>query len=70
MEKGICLLNEEARPGPAVEFYSYATGELEQITVLPEKARGSIAVSQDGQSLLYTKREYVSSDIMLVENFQ
>ena len=70
LEEGICHLNRDAKPGPAIEFYSFATRELEQITVLPEKARGSIAVSPDGQWLLYDQEEYASSDIMLVENFR
>ena len=70
LEEGICLRNRKAKPGPAIEFYSFATGELEQITVIPPEASSSITVSPDGQWLLYGLRKYESTDIKLVENFR
>ena len=69
-EKGICYLNRQADPGPAIEFYDFATGGSSTVTVLEDPPAGwGLSVSPDGRWILYVRRES-ESDIMLVENFR
>lgn len=73
-ERGICWLNREAAPQPAIEFFNFATQRTTQL-VRFERARvpggpPGIAVSQDGQWALYWQVDQTDNDIMLVENFR
>jgi hypothetical protein len=56
-----------------VSVFDFKTGEVEDVFPIEHKiphTAGSIAVSPDGQWLLFTQREGTGSDIMLVENFR
>ncbi len=83
MDRGICFLDRRPVPGPAVQLYSFGTGELTQINVLENARVGNdprvtrwrgnapnFAVSPDGRWILYVQRDQTESDIMLVENFR
>jgi eukaryotic-like serine/threonine-protein kinase len=74
LKDGICFLNHEAEPQPAIEFFSFATRRTKQIIRLEKrKAPGGASVldvSRDGQSIIYWQVDQLDSDIMLVENFR
>ncbi len=67
---GIYFIRREAT-GPTIRFYSFLSGWSTPIASLddvPEEP--SLAVSPDGQVLLYTHVDHNESDILLVEDFQ
>ena len=75
LHQGIVLLNRRATPGPAIEFFSFATQQSARIAALPKEATTSIgppglAVSPDGRWILYVQVDRLESDIVLVENFR
>ena len=69
-DRGIYFIRREATI-PSIRFYSFATGWSSPVATLgavPEEP--SLAVSPDGQTLLYTHIDRDESDILLVEGFQ
>ena len=73
VDRGIYFVNTEAKPGPAIEFFSFATRRLTQVAVMekdPFRGIPGLAVSADGQWILYAQLDQGGSDIMLVENFR
>ena len=74
LEEGICILDSEAIPQPAIEFFNFATRRMTQLARIdkakvPQGAPG-LAVSQDGHWVLYWQVDEIDNDIMLVENFR
>ena len=71
-DSGIYWLNRLASPRPAIEFLSFATGRVTRaVTPLGAYDAGSgFAVSPDGRWLVFTQREYSSSDIMMIEGIR
>jgi Tol biopolymer transport system component len=69
-EKGICYINRQANPGPAIEYYDFATGGVRTITLLEDQPGiWGFSVSPDGRWILYEHVE-IHREIMLVENFR
>jgi hypothetical protein len=69
-ERGICYLNREAEPGPAIELFEFGSGQVSRVAVLEEQpSPWGLSVSPDGRWILYV-REESTSDLMLVENFR
>jgi Tol biopolymer transport system component/DNA-binding winged helix-turn-helix (wHTH) protein len=59
--------------GPVLEFFSFATGRVNEVTRLvkgPEKYIPGLAVSPDGRSILYVQMDRSGSDLMMVEDFR
>lgn len=72
-ERGVYFLNPDAKGGPAVSVFDPKTRLMETVVRLKHEIppRGnSLAVSKGDEWLLFTQRETVGSDIMLVENFR
>lgn len=73
IEQGICFLNPRALPQPTIEFFSFATSKVTQLSRLErDRAFGGsprLAVSADGKWILYGQVDQSDNDIMLVENF-
>jgi len=69
-QDGICYINRQADPGPAIELVEFATGRVSTVTVLEGRpiSRG-LSVSPDQRSILYVRLE-TETDIMLVENIR
>ena len=69
---GIYFIN----PGPpraGIDFFEFASARIVRLVDLPGRPApwgGPLAISPDGQRLLYPQLDGVSSDIMLVENFR
>jgi dipeptidyl aminopeptidase/acylaminoacyl peptidase len=62
LDKGICILNMDAKPRPAIEFYDFATGGRRLLDVLPKDAEiygggTAIAAPPDGQWILFGIQE-------------
>jgi Tol biopolymer transport system component len=71
-EQGIYFLDLQARPGPTVQFFDFASQQSNAIAQLEKNPSEDIAfctVSPDGQWILYSVRSF-SWDIMLVEHFR
>jgi hypothetical protein len=68
---GLYLFNPNARTDFNVEFFSFTTQRLTQVARLAgvNEFFSGLTVSPDGRWLLYTQRDPLSADIMLVENF-
>jgi Tol biopolymer transport system component/tRNA A-37 threonylcarbamoyl transferase component Bud32 len=54
----------------SIQFFSFATAKTETITTVERPYLGSLTVSPDGQTILYSQFDQLGSDLMLVENFR
>jgi Tol biopolymer transport system component/predicted Ser/Thr protein kinase len=73
VDGGIYYVNTEVRSHPAIEFFSFATGQVKQIAAMEKEAPDlypGLAVSPDQRSILYAQVDRAESDIILVENFR
>jgi Tol biopolymer transport system component len=68
-EEGIYFINE-TEDSYSLEFLSFPTGDVIKITKLGKDWAGYLAVSFDHRRILYSRRERLESDILLVENFR
>ena len=73
--EGVCFFDPTLSPAPAVKFFNFASRQVTTLVTLdPAKsfaALGSrIAVSPDGQWVLYSQIDQNDYEIMLVENFR
>jgi hypothetical protein len=69
---GIYFVDGDA-PSPGIAFFDFATRRVRRVFDAPGRfQRGSagLAVSPQGDRLLYSQRDAVTGDIMLVENFR
>jgi Tol biopolymer transport system component/serine/threonine protein kinase len=72
-DRGIYFMNPEAKPRPAVELFDFTTQEMSHVVAIEKglpRSGNSLAVSPDGQWLLYVQQEQSGANIMLVENFR
>ena len=71
VENGIYYLDTKTKPG--INFFDTATHRITRVfdleNVLARKAPG-LAISPDKKTILYTQRDALNSDIILVENFR
>jgi Tol biopolymer transport system component/DNA-binding winged helix-turn-helix (wHTH) protein len=71
-ESGLYLLDVDAEPRPAVEFYSFATRRITPVLSLEQKPSSwsaSLSASRDGRTIFYTQFD-PQSVIKMVENFR
>lgn len=73
MEYGIANVALQAQPNPTIDFYSFATGKWTTLLSV-ERSKiagfgGRVAMSPDGQWIVYSQTDQTVNDIMLVENF-
>jgi hypothetical protein len=70
---GICLLNLEAVPQPAIEFFNLSTHRMVRLVRLDRSkvpfGAAVLDVSQDGQWIIFWQVDQFETEIMLVENF-
>jgi dipeptidyl aminopeptidase/acylaminoacyl peptidase len=71
-DRGVVILNLEAKPRPAIEFYSFATNERTQLPVLPSTGKvigsgTSISVAPDGRWIVYHQEGRPASGIRASE---
>jgi Tol biopolymer transport system component/DNA-binding winged helix-turn-helix (wHTH) protein len=70
-ESGLYLLDVDAEPGPAVEFYNFATRRITPVLSLEKKPGPwlpSLSASRDGRTVFYSQSD-PESVIKMVENF-
>ncbi len=73
VEDGIYYLNKNSEPGPALEFFEFATRQSQRIAVLTGNYsvyHGGLTVSPDRRWIVYSQTSRTSNEIMLVENFR
>jgi Tol biopolymer transport system component/DNA-binding winged helix-turn-helix (wHTH) protein len=71
-ESGLYLLDADAEPRPAIEFYSFATRRITPVLSLensPSDWQPSLSASRDGRTLFYTQYD-PQSVIKMVEHFR
>jgi dipeptidyl aminopeptidase/acylaminoacyl peptidase len=56
--------------GPFLQFFSFATGTTERLPEPPKPLRYGVAISPDGDFLVYSQADYQTSELMVVENFR
>jgi len=69
---GIYFVDTEGSPQPALRYFHLGTGRVSHVMALPGKPIPrwpGMAVSPDGEWLLYTQMDHRGGDLMLVENF-
>jgi len=64
------VLAKRGDGGPVIAFYDFETGQLEDVTRVPNIAVPSLTVSPDGLSFLYARVEQRVSDVMMIDGFQ
>jgi Tol biopolymer transport system component len=71
VDDGIYFINTAVKGAYAIDFFSFATRQVKRITVIENVNEfvSGLAVSPDGQRILYTQQDSLAGDIMLVENF-
>jgi Tol biopolymer transport system component len=73
VDGGIYFVNVEVKQHPTIEFFSFSTGRVRQISTMEKEAvlgGPGFAISPDGRWILYAQVDQSGSDIVLVENFQ
>jgi hypothetical protein len=68
MESTIC---EAARRAKKSTFFSFATGQSKRIITLPGRADawfGGMTVSPDRRWIVFSQRQYSSSEILFADN--
>ena len=71
--KGIFFVKNDTTEQSKIYFYNFKNREIKQILETPKTiytSSGTLAVSPDGRYLLFTQYDRVTSDIMLIQNFQ
>lgn len=72
LDEGIYFLNPDAKPGPAIQFFNFATSQTTQIDALekePMQWAPGFAISPDGKHILYAQIDQRNSNISIIENF-
>jgi Tol biopolymer transport system component len=59
---------EDGRNG--IRFYEFVTGTTRKVLTVERQVSNHIAISPDGQTILYTQLDQAGSDLMLAENFR
>ena len=72
VDDGIYFINTGVKGAYAIEFFSFATGQIKRIAALynVNDFVSGLAVSRDHRRILYTQQENLAGDVMLVENFR
>jgi Tol biopolymer transport system component len=75
VEQGIYFLTAEQLARPAIEFFSFTTGRVTEVTALAKPFRHytdpeGLSVSPDGRWILCTQPDRQDMDLMLVENYR
>ena len=71
----IVYINPEGKSGPTLELSDLDIKEIRELVSLPNRTNFGgmnvgLTVSPDGQWVVYTNADEISSDIMMVENFR
>jgi Tol biopolymer transport system component len=72
LDHGIYFVNPDSTPNATIEYFNFATNRKTKIAEMEKNLQlvyPSLAVSTDGQSLLFVQSDSFESDIMLVEGF-
>jgi Tol biopolymer transport system component/DNA-binding winged helix-turn-helix (wHTH) protein len=72
-DKGLYLVDSDAKGGPAIMYYNFKTGRLSLVLTFkqyPTPWFPNLAASRDGRMLFYAPVEFQSTMISMVENFQ
>ena len=73
--EGICFFDPTRSPAPSIKFFNFASRQVTTLVTLDPAKSGAalgsrIAVSPDGQWVLYSQMDRNDFEIMLVENFR
>ena len=72
-EDGIYFLTQQAKAGPAIEFYSFVTKQTTKLFSFVKVSwpfSFGLSASPDGKWIIWSQVDQIDNDIMLVEGFQ
>jgi Tol biopolymer transport system component/DNA-binding winged helix-turn-helix (wHTH) protein len=72
-DKGLYLLDSDAKGGPAIKYYDFQTRRLSSVFTLkqpPAMWTPNLAASRDGRTVFYAQNGFENNNISMVENFQ
>jgi len=72
-DKGIYLLDSDAKGGPAISYYDFQHRHLSSVFTLKQSLVDfypNLAASRYGRTLLYAQVGFQYNNISMVENFQ
>jgi Tol biopolymer transport system component len=69
VNEGIYFATAEKPSHPKIEFFSFATGRITQITSVARAFQKGLSISPDGRWLIFSQIDRTDRDIMLMENF-
>jgi Tol biopolymer transport system component len=70
VKEGIYFIPGTFGTKSSVQFLSFVTGKVKTVSPISGGTLGSLSVSPDGRTLLFSQLDDVVSDLMLVENFR
>ncbi len=67
---GVYFINSEPRPG--IDFLDFTSSRVTRVVDLPGRPATwtQLAISRDSRRLLYSQKDSIASDIMLIDNFR
>jgi Tol biopolymer transport system component len=72
-DQGVYFVNPDATPNATIEYFNFATNRKTKVADIEKNLQlvyPSLAVSPNGQSLLFVQADSFESDLMLVEGFR
>lgn len=72
LDQGVYFVNPDATPNATIEYFNFATNRKTKVAEIEKNLQlvyPSLAVSPNGQSLLFVQSDSFESDLMLVEGF-
>jgi eukaryotic-like serine/threonine-protein kinase len=73
MKEGVYFVNTQEKPRPVIQFYSFATRKVTTLATVekpPQRDQPGLSFARDGRWLLYTQRDHIINDIMVMDNFR
>jgi Tol biopolymer transport system component/DNA-binding winged helix-turn-helix (wHTH) protein len=68
--RGIILLDRRGEAGRSLVMYEFATGDITPLGRVADISSESLAISPDGERILYTRIDRDIADLMLVDGFR
>jgi Tol biopolymer transport system component len=70
-QRGIYFFSSPDKQGHSdIRLYEFATGKIRKLLTIERQIFVAIAVSPDGQTILFPQQDENGSDLMLVEKFR
>jgi hypothetical protein len=68
-DPGLWLMETPSAGRGSLRFLNFATGIVATAAIIPKSPAGGLAISSDGNTLVYNQIDHQATEIRLVENF-